>query len=89
MIINKKLMLVDIKNVVVKGEKKTMHTFINDKLEITKGYRPDHDVKDYADKLVTLVGELAYDDSKASLFPFEMNEWEGKTTFRLQAKPKK
>jgi len=82
-------MLVDLKNVTVKGEKKTMHTFIDKDCDIVKGYRPAFDVKDFADCLVTLTEELKYDEAKAHLFPFEMNEWEGVTTFRLQAKPKK
>lgn len=86
-------MLVGLENIVNKktNEPQTMHTFIDKDCKVVKGYRPGHDVKDYADKLVELEGELKYDDSKASLFPFKMNEWEGETTFRLQGsdKPKK
>jgi len=66
-----------------------MHTFIDKDGEVVKGFLPEHDQKDYRDKLVEVVGELKYDDSKADLFPFSMNEWEGVTTFRLQPATKK
>jgi len=89
MVVKKRLMLVNLENIVVKGEKKTMHTFIDKDCSAVKGYLAGHDVKDYADKVVELQGELAYDDSKAHLFPFKMNEWEGLTTFRLQPVAKK
>jgi len=88
MIVKKRLMLVNLENIITKGEKKTMHTFIDKDCKVVKGYLPGHDVKEYADKVVELPGELAYDDSKADLFPFKMNEWEGETTFRLQPKSK-
>jgi hypothetical protein len=89
MIVKKRLMLVNLENIVVKGEKKTMHTFIDKDCAVVKGYLAGHDVKDYVDKVVDLPGELSYDDSKAHLFPFKMNEWEGTTTFRLQSLAKK
>ncbi|MDD4805104.1 MAG: hypothetical protein PHN69_08255 [Candidatus Pacebacteria bacterium] len=81
-------MLVNLENITTKGEQKTMHTFIDKDCSVVKGYLSGHDVKDYADDVVELQGELAYDDSKAKLFPFKMNEWEGVTTFRLQPKVK-
>lgn len=86
MIVKKKLMLVNLENIVTKGEKKTMHTFIDKGCSVVKGYLSGHDVQDYADCLVELQEELAFDESKAKLFPFKMNEWEGETTFRLQPK---
>ena len=81
-------MLVSLENIVTKGEKKTMHTFIDKDCSIVKGYLPGHDVQDYADALVELQEELIFEESKARLFPFKMNEWEGVTTFRLQPKVK-
>lgn len=81
-------MLVSLENIVTKGEKKTMHTFIDKDCSIVKGYLPGHDVQDYADALVELQEELIFEESKAKLFPFKMNEWEGVTTFRLQPKAK-
>lgn len=86
MIVKKRLMLVNLENIVTKGEKKTMHTFIDKDCFVVKGYLSGHDVKDYADCLVELQEELAFDESKSRLFPFKMNEWEGETTFRLQPK---
>ena len=88
MIVKKRLMLVSLENIVTKGEKKTMHTFIDKDCSIVKGYLPGHDVQDYADSLVELQEELIFEESKAKLFPFKMNEWEGVTTFRLQPKVK-
>ena len=86
MIVKKRLMLVNLENIITKGEKKTMHTFLDKDCNIVKGYLPGHDVKDYSDCLVELQEELAFDESKSKLFPFKMNEWEGETTFRLQPK---
>jgi len=88
MIVKKRLMLVNLENIVTKGEKKTMHTFIDKDCSVVKGYLPGHDVQDYADALVELQEELIFEESKSRLFPFKMNEWEGVTTFRLQPKVK-
>lgn len=79
-------MLVGLENITNKktNEPQTMHTFIDKNCAVIKGYRPGHNVKDYADKLKQPEGELAWDESKSYLFPFKMNEWEGVTTYRLQ-----
>lgn len=86
--IKKRLMLVGLENITHKktNEKLTMHTFVDKTGAIVKGYLPGWDNKDYTDKLVELEGELAYNDDKAHLFPFNMSDWEGQTKFVLQSK---
>ncbi len=88
MIVKKRLMLVNVENIAVKDEPKTMYTFLDKDCAVVKGYLSGHNNKDYANCLVELEDELKFDQSKSHLFPFKMSEWEGVTTFRLQPEKK-